>query len=562
MKKHLYIVALLISALVVAQQTPAPKQTQAYTITNAKAHIGNGTVINEAKLIIQDGKIVFIGARNSSIANRGIVIDAKGQNIYPGFIAPNTTLGLAEIDAVRASRDDKEVGTMNPHIRSLIAYNAESKVIETMRPNGILIAQTTPRGGRISGTSSIVQLDAWNWEDAVIKADDGIHINWPEVFIRTHNWLAGKDATCTANKDYNKQIYELDIFFRDSRAYNAARAPIKNLPFKSMKGLFRGQKKLFIHVNDEKGIIDAIKFSKGHKIKDVVIVGGLDANRTIPILKHFNIPVLLKRIHSNPVNDYDDYDAIYKLAKTLTDAGILVGLESSGPMERMQTRNLPFYAGTCAAFGMLQKEALQLITLNTAKILGIDKAYGSLELGKSATLIISDGDALDMKGNKITHAFIDGRKISLESHQTELYKRYSEKYKSEQFAVKTPSKTEKKDWRDVFANDTSSTNSTKINNKIKNPLFYQNEAPSTKKESWLKRLFKNDKKEENSTHKSKKNKHYPTKAEKEKKTITKKNKKVKKETAPVENATPTNNDKKSWKWIFKNTNREKNNENE
>ena len=169
------ILTLCVSAISFAQQTPGDKQTQAITIEGATAHLGNGDVIENALIMFENGTLTFVGSANSKIARKGTIIDAKGKHVYPGFIAPNATLGLVEVDAVRASDDEDEVGAMNPHIRSLIAYNTESKVVESMRPNGVLMAQITPRGGRISGTSSVVQLDAWNWEDAAIKADDAIH---------------------------------------------------------------------------------------------------------------------------------------------------------------------------------------------------------------------------------------------------------------------------------------------------------------------------------------------------------------------------------------------------
>jgi len=168
-----------------AQQTPAKKQSKAIAIIGATTHIGNGEVISNSLVSFNKGIIESIALyTGSEDLSKMKVIDATGQHIYPGFIVANSTLGLIEIDAVRATDDDQEIGTWNPHIRSLIAYNAESKVVESMRPNGVLLAQVTPRGGRISGTSSVVQLDAWNWEDAVIKSDNGIHLNWPSILSR------------------------------------------------------------------------------------------------------------------------------------------------------------------------------------------------------------------------------------------------------------------------------------------------------------------------------------------------------------------------------------------
>jgi len=203
-----------------------------------------------------------------------------------------------------------------------------------------------------------------------------------------------------------------------------------NLKLESMKGALSGSKKVFVHLGDEKQIIDAVHFGLKHKLS-LVLVGAHDAYKTIALLKKHNIPVLLQRVHSLPDNDDDDYDLPYKMAAKLVSAGILVGLETSGDMERMNSRNLPFYAGTCVAYGLNKEIAVQLITLNTATILGINSFTGSLEIGKDATLFISEGDALDMRTNKLSYAFIQGRNISLESHQTELYKRYSEKYKND-----------------------------------------------------------------------------------------------------------------------------------
>ncbi len=426
-KLHIILVALLFASTAIAQQTPAPKQTQAYSIEGATAHLGNGKIIENSLIMFENGKIVFVGSTPMKVARIGEIVDARGKHIYPGFIAPNSTLGLVEIDAVRATKDNDEVGSMNPHIRSIIAYNTESKIVESMRPNGVLMAQITPRGGRISGTSSIVQLDAWNWEDAIIKADDGIHLNWPNPFSRGRWWL-GEPATLKANKDYNSQVEELTSYFTESKAYNTGRKTPSHLPFEALQGLIDGTKKLYVHVSNEKGITDAINFSKKNNVKSIVIVGGYEADLVMDLLKQHDVPVLLQRVHSTPNNNDEDYDAPFKLANKLVEAGVLVGLENAGQMERMNTRNLPFLAGTCAAYGLSKEDALSLITLNTAKILGIDDKVGSLEVGKDATFFISEGDALDMRTNKLTNAYIQGREISLESHQTKLYKRYSKKY--------------------------------------------------------------------------------------------------------------------------------------
>ena len=423
---------MLCSTIISAQQTPAPKQSKPIAIVGGTAHLGNGEVIQNALIIIKNGKLTTVV--DGSLAKfdlRGMnIIDASGKHIYPGFIMPNSTLGLVEIGAVRATKDETEIGSFKPHIRSLIAYNAESKIIESMRPNGVLIGQITPRGGRITGTSSIVQFDAWNWEDAAIKVDDGIHMNWPNSFTRGRRRL-GEDPGLKPNKNYGKQVKEIENFLNESKSYFNGNKATKHLPFEASQGLFDGTKKLYINVDDEKGITDAVVFCKTNGISKMVIVGGREAYKVATLLSQNKIPVLLQRVHSRPSNEDDDYDLPFKSAKLLVDKGVLVSLEASGQMERMNSRNLPFYAGTAVAHGLTKEQALELITLNAAKILGIDANYGSLSVEKSATLFISEGDALDMRTNSITHAFIDGRMISLETHQTELWKRYSEKFKSE-----------------------------------------------------------------------------------------------------------------------------------
>lgn len=430
MKKHIsYILSLLLcGSLSFAQQTPAPKQTKDFAIVGATAHIGNGTVIENSIIVVSDGKITTIGPEATTPLTKQAmdIIDGKGKHVYPGFIVANGTLGLVEVDAVKASNDLSEMGSFNPHIRSIIAYNTESKVIESMRPNGVLLGQVVPRGGRISGTSSVVQYDAWNWEDAAIEMDNGLHINWPNSFSRGRWWL-GEDAALKPNKEYTEQVKELNDFFNESKSYGLGDKAEHHLPFEAMTGLFEGSKRLYINVDDEKGITDAVNFAKSQGVPKITIVGGYQAGNLTDFLKQNDISVLLKRIHSRPELEDDDYDYIFKQAKILMDAGILVALEPSGQMERMNSRNLPFYAGTTVAYGLTKAQALQLITENAAKILGIDDRYGTLEVGKSATLFISEGDALDMRTNILSHAFIDGRKLSLETHQTELWKRYSEK---------------------------------------------------------------------------------------------------------------------------------------
>ena len=430
MKKIIY--SLLFFFLVgnsIAQQTPAPAQTTAFSIEGATAHLGDGTIIKNSLIMFADGKISFVGSAMFKIARQGTIINAKGKHVYPGFIAANATLGLVEIDAVKATDDQDEIGIMNPHIRSLIAYNTESKVIESMRPNGVLMGQITPRGGRISGTSSIVQFDAWNWEDAAMKVDDGVHMNWPSS-VSFGRWWLGEDPSAKQNKKYAKNIADLVDYINSAKNYLDGQKSPKNLELEALAGLLNGSKKLYIHTHGEKEIIDAVHFANKFGF-NLVIVGGDNAYKVADLLVKNKVPVILERAHRVPSGDDSDYDFSYKLAKLLLDKGIIVAVGMDGSMERMNTRNLPFYVGTYAAYGIDKEEALKMITSNAAKILGIDDIVGTLAVGKDATLFISKGDALDMRGNIISHAFIQGRNLSLETHQTKLWKRYSNKYKNQ-----------------------------------------------------------------------------------------------------------------------------------
>lgn len=426
-----YILAAFLMAgtwMAKAQQTPAPAQEGTVIITGATAHTGNGEVIENSAIAFENGKLSYVGPLSGAdTSSYDQVIDAEGKHVYPGFIALNSTLGLVEIDAVRATNDIEEVGHFLPNIRSIIAYNAESKVVESMRPNGILTAQVTPREGRISGTSSVVQLDAWNWEDAAIKTDDAIHMNWPNSFTRKRWWM-GEGRGFKPNDKYGEELDQVATFFEQAKAYAKGDQQPRNLALEALLGIFDGSKKLYVNLDSAKEITDMVTFMEKHGVTSPVIVGGIQALDVADMLAQKKIPVIVSRPHRLPVTEDTQVKKPYMLAAELASKGVLTGIDVSGSMERMNTRNLPFYAGTVAAYGLDREKAVQMITGDAAKILGIDSFTGTLETGKDATLFIAEGDALDMRTNQVSKAFIQGRDISLETHQTELWKRYSEKY--------------------------------------------------------------------------------------------------------------------------------------
>lgn len=424
------LLALAVCGVSLAQrQTPLVQKHKRILLENGSAHIGNGQFILNSLIGIENGKILFVKNALTNEVNKAewdTVISILGKHVYPGFIAANLTMGLTEIDAVRATNDFDEVGAINPNVRALIAYNTDSKIIYTVRSNGVLLTQSTPRGGLISGTSSIMALDGWNWEDAVYKADDGIHLNWPRKYTSSGWWA--EPGNSNANEKYNATRDEIYAFFEQSLAYSQGNNSEIDLRLKAMEGIFKGDQRLFIHADFAPEINDIIDFSRRFNLKFPVIVGGSDAYLVADLLKENHFSVMLGRPHALPNFDesltYDAYQNAYLLQK----AGVSYCIQPAGDMEVMNARNLPFLAGTAWGYGLTEEEAVAAISLNVAKILGIDAQTGSLEAGKDATLFISDGNALDMRTNNVVCALIKGNFIDLGNHQKDLAKKYNEKY--------------------------------------------------------------------------------------------------------------------------------------
>ncbi len=427
MKYTLLLIALFVASNLEAQ---APKKI---LLHSGFLHVGNGDTLQSALVGIEDGTITIIGNSMTyryNPAEWDTIIDLKGGHIYPGFVAPNSTLGITEIDAVKATRDYREIGYYNPHVRSQIAFNVESKVITTVRTNGVLISQATPRGGRISGSSSVMKLDGWNWEDATIKTDDGIHVNWPATHTGGGWWA--QPAPKKSNEKYSEQLQELRSFFDKAKAY-AQEDEHEEIDgrWEAMKDCFKGNKRVYFHADEIQQLQDIIDFVKAYEIEFPVIVGGYDAHLITRKLADSNIPVMIVRPHSLPENEGDDVDLPFKLASLLQEGGVKFCIQNEGDMEAMNARNIPFLAGTAQAYGLTREEAIRSISLSSCEIMGIDKRYGSVEKGKSGTLFVSTGDALDMLTNDVTLALIDGKFVPLNNSQKELYEKYKKKYAEE-----------------------------------------------------------------------------------------------------------------------------------
>ncbi|MBN8836920.1 MAG: amidohydrolase family protein [Sphingobacteriia bacterium] len=446
MKKTILNIAalLMLSSAIKAQETvyPAKEYKGKLFIKNGTVHVGNGTVLEKTTIAVENGKIVAVGSSITIPSGDVKVIDATGKNVYPGLILPSTDLGLREIaNGVRGSNDFQELGDYNTNIRSVVAYNTDSKITGTLRANGILLASITPEGGVISGSSSVVQLDAWNWEDAAYKYDNAIHLNIPSFLQRFGRrggggippailaqlglGIRGGNAE-DPNKVAVEKMEEIKSFFRQAKAY--LQEPVHknvNLKFEAVKALFDKKQKLFAHADQVKQILAAIDLAKEFGF-DLTIIGGVESWQIADVLKANNVSVILNQEHELPAMEDDDIDQPYKTPAALQKAGVLFALNDNDANSR--SRNLSFNAGTAVAYGLNKEQALQAITLNSAKILGIDDKTGSLEVGKDANIVVAEGDILDMKSSNVEHALIQGREVSLDNKQKQLYERYKYKY--------------------------------------------------------------------------------------------------------------------------------------
>lgn len=405
--------------------SPAPPQSRSILLTKGTVHVGDGTVIDEGAVGFRDGRIDYVGFHYGVKAVYDTVIDVSGKQVYPGFIAANTNLGLQEIEQMRETVDHADVGDLEPELRTLTAYKADSRLIPVTRTNGVLIAHVTPQGNTISGTSSVLQLDAWDWESAVVRADDGVHLNWPDAYDR-RGWWAEPGETDQKKKDERaERIEALRSFFRKAKAYARVATPVEtDLRMEAMRGVFEGRKTLYVHADAAREIVEAVQFAKAEGVKRTVIVGGYDAWRVADLLRENKVDVILRRIHGLPLRPEDDIDLPYRIPALLKERGVRFCFGLAGNHPSAAVRNLPFLAGTASAYGLAPEDAVRAITLDAAAVLGIDQRLGSLTVGKDATVIVSQGDALDMRGNQLTHAFIQGRWIVLDDHHQQLYRQY------------------------------------------------------------------------------------------------------------------------------------------
>lgn len=412
------------------RQSVSAQASETYAIRNVRIVTVTGPVIENGTVVIANGKIAAVGA-NAPVPAGAKIIDAGGLSVYPGMIDADTQIGLTEIGSVAGSVDTNEIGDNNSNIRVEVAIHPDSTHIAVTRVNGVTTALSAPRGGLIAGQSAILNLDGWTPREMVLKSPAAMHINWPGTGGRNfEGGFGGPQRSVTElRREQDRQIESLKKILRDATAYGDAkdaRAKDPSLPkqdvdlkLEALIPVVRGQMPIIINVNLERDIKNAIAFVTEMKLK-AIISGGAEAYKVADQLKAKNIPVIVGPVLRVPVKEDDPYDSAFANAGLLWKAGVKIAFETN---DSAYSRNLPYHAGMAAAFGLPKEEALKAVTIYPAEILGVANQIGSIEQGKIANLIVTDGDPLEIR-TQIKHVFINGRDIPLTSRHTELYEKY------------------------------------------------------------------------------------------------------------------------------------------
>jgi imidazolonepropionase-like amidohydrolase len=412
-----------------SDQIPAPAQAGPIALTGATIYPVSGPPIAGGTIVFDKGKITAVG-RDAAIPSGATRIDVPGKRIYPGLFSAYTQIGLTEVGSVRGTNDLSETGRINPNVRVEASVNPGSEIIPVTRANGIALALVAPSGGTISGRSAVMMMDGWTWEDMVLKAPAALHVNWPSMTTVRAWWMRQSDEE--QRKEREKSQEALKSAFDDARAYAAARsaAGAKGVPlqpsdlrWEAMVPVFGGDLPVIVGADEIQQIEAAVAWADREKLK-LIIWGGADAWRVADLLKARDIPVIVSGTHRTPSRRFDDYDDPFSLPAKLRAAGIRFCIAGGGASNE---RNLPYQAATAAAYGLPADDALKSITLYPAQILGVADRVGSLEPGKDATLIVTDGDPLEIP-TQVERMFIQGRDVDLTSRHTMLYEKYKTKY--------------------------------------------------------------------------------------------------------------------------------------
>tara|TARA_R110000737_G_scaffold120671_4_gene153071 strand:+ start:96440 stop:97714 length:1275 start_codon:yes stop_codon:yes gene_type:complete len=386
----------------------APPQDHPIFLVGATAHIVSGETIENAVVSMNEGKIWIVGDADQimptlSLSPDSEIINLKGMHIYPGLIDSVTNLGLEETSAVRATLDHNEVGPMTPEVRAYVAVNPDSVVIPVARTNGVLTVGVFPTGGAIPGRASILSTDGWTTEDLALVRDAGLIIS-----LRDNN------------------TDDLNEIFDQAESYRHAHSKADQR-LEAISTVLEGEQQspVFMLANTFDQITNSVNWAQSRNLRPI-IVGGRDAHLCTDLLASTNTPVIIGGTYEFPKRTDSPYDASYTLPQKLDDAGVQWSLTMSSRFGH--ERNLPDAAAIAVAHGLSPQAALHGITLGAAQILGVDHLLGSIEKGKLATLIITDGDILETT-TVVQAAYIQGRSIDLGNKQTELRDTYREKYR-------------------------------------------------------------------------------------------------------------------------------------
>ncbi len=415
-----------VAAILTYGQIPAPPQQQPIALVNGTIHPVTREPIEKASILFDEGKIVDIGT-DIEIPSDAIKIDLRGKHIYPGLIESHSQLGLTEIGSVGVTSDYVERGEINPNVRAEVAINPESEHIPVARANGIALAAAVPRGGLISGRSALIMTDGWTWEEMTFKAPLSMIINWPYMRLADEDDEASKKQM----ERTKKQIETLDKAIEDARAYMTAKESQKtddsfsktDVRWEAMLPVLKGSLPVRIGANSLLEIESAVSWADKHNLR-IVLVGGIEAHHYAELLKRRDIPVIITSVLRLPGRRDADFDEPFTLPLRLHQGGVKFCIACGGASN---IRNLPYHAAKAAAYGLPKDEALKAITLYPAQIMGVADRLGSLEKGKDATLIVTDGDPLEITTH-IEELFIQGRRIDLSNKHRRLYDKYRQRY--------------------------------------------------------------------------------------------------------------------------------------
>ena len=394
-------------------------------IKNGTVHtVSNGT-LQSTDVLIENGKIKAIGKQLTDAS--ATVIDATGKHVYPGLIAAQSNLGLVEVGAVRATRDFTEVDMFSPEVQSHTAFNPNSDITPTIYRHGITTASVSPtkRSG-VAGQSSVINLSGWTKEDMLVQKNNGLHNFWPRMTVINAWWM--RTPPKKQLEQIPKNINAVYTFFENAKSYHLQRKVSSEIDtrLESVRPVFQNKQTVFIHANELKQIEAAIQFAKAFNFK-MVLVGGRDSWKCTEILKQHHISVILRQTQALPSDEDSDYDEAFRTPLKLKKAGIKFAIANSVGSDSWNVRTLPFQAGYAVAFGLTKEDALKSITLSAAEILGVDKHIGSIDVGKQANIVVSEGDILDQLTQKITHVFIHGKEVDLVNRQEKLYRTFKQR---------------------------------------------------------------------------------------------------------------------------------------